>query len=202
MNNYHHGNLKQLLLEEGIKLLAEEGYNNFSLRKLARRCRVSHTSPYRHFSDRNELILAIARDVQDKFNTALRDALNSTEGTQTEKILAMGRGYVHFFLENPDFLELLFLTPELWDLSCGKHDHSDGSSLETYLAAVFQLLAERDSDFEGFSMDPSHLDGRIPGEALRPWCLVHGLTVLLVKKALPVSDPKAVDQLISQVLSV
>ena len=58
---------------------------------------VSHTSPYRHFSDKNELILAIARDVQDKFNTALRDALNSTDGTQTEKNSGDGAGVCSFF---------------------------------------------------------------------------------------------------------
>ena len=65
-----------------------------------------------------------------------------------------------------------------------------------------QLFAEKNSGIEGFSMDFSHLDGRIPGEALRPWCLVHGLTVLLVKKALPVSDPDAIDRLIDEILSV
>lgn len=41
----------------------------------------------------------------------------------------------------------------------------------------------------------------IPEDALKPWCLIHGLTVLLVKKALPVSSTDAVNVLIDQVLS-
>ena len=108
MKEYHHENLKQKLLDEGLKLLIEEGYEKFSLRKLARKCSVSHTSPYRHFKDKNELVLSIGREIQSKFNKALKKALDNTEGSQEEKIRAMGREYVYFFLSNPDFLELLF----------------------------------------------------------------------------------------------
>lgn len=198
MNEYHHGNLKQQLLNEGLKLLSEEGYEKFSLRKLARRCNVSHTSPYRHFSDKNELILTIAREIQSKFNRALKETYEKTQGSPEEKAKAMGRSYVHFFIENPDFLEVLFLTPEVMTISCGKHDHSDGSSFETYLSAILPLLSEgQNSDFP---LNHEGLDGRIPGEALRPWCLIHGLTVLIVKGVFPISDRKTIEKMIDEVL--
>ncbi len=201
MKNYHHGNLKQKLLDEGVRLLVEEGYEKFSLRKLAKRCSVSHASPYRHFSDKNELILAIGREVQNKFNNALKNALENAEGSQLDRIRAMGREYVYFFLSNPDFLELLFLTPELQDISCGKHEHPEGSSFETYLSEVLPLFEKYDPGLFRIPQDPSDQEVQIPGELLRPWCMIHGLTVLLVKKALPVRDKESLDILIDQVLT-
>ena len=101
MSEYHHGNLKQQLLDEGLKLLSEEGIKNFSIRKLARRCNVSHTSPYRHFSSKEELILAISQEIHAKFNTALKEGLDSVEGSLRDKLNAMGKAYVFFFLNNP-----------------------------------------------------------------------------------------------------
>ena len=46
---YHHGDLKTQLIREGLKLLDAEGYQGFTLRKVAKLCGVSQTAPYRHF---------------------------------------------------------------------------------------------------------------------------------------------------------
>lgn len=202
MKEYHHGNLKEQLLKEGLKLLTEEGYANFSMRKLSRRCKVSHTSPYRHFSDKEELIRTLAREIQDKFNKALKEGLDSVTGSSVDKVKAMGRAYVHFFLKNPDFLDLLFLTPELQNITTGKHEHPNGSSFETYLNAIL-AMGEASGEAIRIPHDPASPEqmNSIPGSALQPWCLIHGLTVLLVKKALPVTSNEAVDLLIDQVLN-
>lgn len=214
MSEYHHGNLKQQLLDEGLKLLREEGIDNFSLRKLARRCNVSHTSPYRHFSSKEDLILTLAGEIQKKFNTALKNGLASVEGSAIEKVKAMGKAYVHFFLDNPDFLDLLFLTPEIQEMATGKHKHGPDkeSSFTTYLTAVLSL--HESPRHEGSANDDKNIPleipedpgcteqmQAIPGGALQPWCLIHGLTVLLAKKALPIKGDHAIDQLIDQVLS-
>lgn len=203
MSEYHHGNLKQQLLDEGLKLLSEEGIKAFSLRKLARRCSVSHTSPYRHFSSKEELILSIAREIQRKFNTALKEGLASIEGSPEEKMNAMGKAYVYFFLDNPDYLDLLFLSPEIQEMVYGEHDHEEGgASFMTYLSAVLPTMEKADENIS-IPEDPSCVEQMqtIPGEALQPWCLIHGLTVLLVKKALPIQSKEAIEQLINQVLS-
>ena len=64
--NYHHENLKAELIKKGLKLLDEEGYENFSLRKVAKACSVSHTAPYRHFDSKDDLIMAIAIEAHHK----------------------------------------------------------------------------------------------------------------------------------------
>ena len=57
---YHHGNLREVLLESGLRLIAEVGPTGFTLRELARRAGVSHNAPYRHFRDRDDLMAAVA----------------------------------------------------------------------------------------------------------------------------------------------
>ena len=57
---YHHGNLREVLLESALRLIAEVGPTGFTLRELARRAGVSHNAPYRHFRDRDDLMAAVA----------------------------------------------------------------------------------------------------------------------------------------------
>ena len=57
---YHHGNLRQALLDAAIRLIAEVGPAGFTLREVARRAGVSHNAPYRHFQDRDDLMAAVA----------------------------------------------------------------------------------------------------------------------------------------------
>src|ERR1039458_3009864 len=68
---YHHGNLKQALLEAAIELIAETGPRGFTLREAARRAGVSHNAPYRHFRDRDDLLAAVATDGFDRLTRAM-----------------------------------------------------------------------------------------------------------------------------------
>lgn len=63
-DEYHHGDLKNALIEAGIEILAEEGVGGLSLRKAARRAGVSHAAPYAHFADKQALVAAISTEGQ------------------------------------------------------------------------------------------------------------------------------------------
>ena len=106
-DNYHHGNLKEALIEAGIKLINEEGESNLSLRKVASLCDVSHSAPYSHFKDKEELIEAIKNSVTNKFMEELNKAINSAKSAE-EAILNMGKSYIIFFINNPDYFKFLF----------------------------------------------------------------------------------------------
>lgn len=201
MKDYHHGNLKEVLLEEGLVLLTEEGYRNFSLRKLARRCKVSHSSPYRHFANKEELIKAISTRVNKEFNQALKASIEQETGSPQDVLNALGRGYVYFFLDNPGYLDILFLSPEIQHLVHCAGKKGQGDSFITYLSTVVPTIGEiGNKQAENVTETESLVPGEITGDVLQPWCLIHGLTVLLVKNAIPISDRDKLDHLIEQVI--
>ena len=53
--HYHHGNLKNELIEVGIKIISEEGFDHLSLRNISKQCGVSHNAIYRHFDDKEQM---------------------------------------------------------------------------------------------------------------------------------------------------
>lgn len=59
---YHHGDLKNTLIQAGVEILSEEGVGALSLRKVAQRAGVSHNAPYFHFVDKQALIAAISTE--------------------------------------------------------------------------------------------------------------------------------------------
>ena len=78
-DNYHHGNLRQALIDAGIKIINEKGEDNLSLRKVAALCNVSHAAPYAHFKDKDELIEAIKSSVLNSYGSAVRSGRRRTE---------------------------------------------------------------------------------------------------------------------------
>ena len=106
-DSYHHGNLRQALIEAGIKIINESGEENLSLRKVAALCNVSHAAPYAHFKNKDELLEAIKNSVTERF---MEELLNAVEGKPTadQAIIAMGRTYIQFFSSNPDYFAFIF----------------------------------------------------------------------------------------------
>ena len=47
--SYHHGNLREELIEKGIEMINEAGEEKLSLRKVAKMCGVSNAAPYTYF---------------------------------------------------------------------------------------------------------------------------------------------------------
>ena len=106
-DNYHHGNLRQALIDTGIRIINEKGEDNLSLRGVAAECGVSRSAPYAHFKDKEELIDAIKNSVNERFTEELKSACEGT-GSADEAMIAMGRAYIDFFRRNPDYYTFLF----------------------------------------------------------------------------------------------
>ena len=106
-DSYHHGNLRQALIDAGIKIINENGEENLSLRKVAAACDVSDAAPYAHFKDKEELIDAIKENVTERFMEKLVEAVED-KPTADAAIIAMGRAYITFFSKNPDYFIFLF----------------------------------------------------------------------------------------------
>ena len=106
-DTYHHGNLREALIEAGIRIINESGEDALSLRKVASACDVSHAAPYAHFRDKDELIEAIKKSVTAQLMGELEDAVSAAANSEIA-IVSMGKRYVSFFHSNPDYYKFLF----------------------------------------------------------------------------------------------
>ena len=151
---YHHGSLRQVLIEEGRSLLAERGVAAVTLRELARRAGVSHAAPLRHFSDREALLDAIAARGFDELTAALVSADVPTD--LHERLSIYSHTHVHFAVTNAALMELMFSR----DLNPG----SGGAAAQS--AARFFTLGARllgESDPQALGPLPYLLTGMLEG---------------------------------------
>ncbi|MEM9105249.1 MAG: TetR/AcrR family transcriptional regulator [Pseudomonadota bacterium] len=98
---YHHGNLREVLIERATATIHEKGVAALSLRALAREIGVSHAAPMRHFPTRDALLAAIA---QHGITSLLKSATRQVDNddlTSLEKLQAMAIGYVTWANANP-----------------------------------------------------------------------------------------------------
>ena len=106
--NYHHGNLREALVSEGVKLIEEKGVNGLTLREIGVRAGVSRTAAYRHFSDKSDLLAAIGEAAFTEFAAALQTARDHAEGNYYVRLDAMGRAYLKFAAEHRAYYEVMF----------------------------------------------------------------------------------------------
>ena len=107
---YHHKDLRNALIETGIKLVSAEGINAFSLRKVAAACGVSHAAPYSHFQNKEELLEAMQLFITDRFSKQLESTVQKNNNV-AEILKDMGIAYVSFFVENPAYFQFYILNP-------------------------------------------------------------------------------------------
>jgi AcrR family transcriptional regulator len=130
--SYHHGDLRQELLRSAKQLIAEAGIDNLSLRRLAERAGVSRTAPYHHFSDKNDLLCAIAAEGFRRRHQTAAAEFDDPSKTMLQKFHDYVNGYIQFAVDGPEEYELMFgrsiwkqqnSTEELRDLAypCFQH---------------------------------------------------------------------------------
>lgn len=182
--NYHHNNLKAELIEKGLKLLDEEGYDGFSLRKVAKACNVSQTAPYRHFRNKDELIFAIGNEAMNKFGQSLQEAVDKYPHDPRSQIKEMGCSYIKFFTENPEYLRLIFLSDidKRINSNCDKIDEFVNKENDVH---PFQILYKAVEGFKNGvhnditdSMDKDSI-------LLYCWGLVHGISIIITRGEFP-----------------
>jgi AcrR family transcriptional regulator len=109
-STYHHGNLKEVLLEAARKLIEEHGAFGFSLTEAARLAGVSPAAPYRHFRDRDALLAEVARHGFERFAARLDMAWNNGVPTPLSAFDALGKAYLAFARDEPASYAVMFET--------------------------------------------------------------------------------------------
>lgn len=105
---YHHGNLKEALLQAALGLIAEKGPGGFTFADAARMAGVSPAAPYRHFRDRDELLSNIAQRGFELFEQVLTKAWDDGRPDTVTAFMRVGRAYLAFARSEPAYYSAMF----------------------------------------------------------------------------------------------
>lgn len=105
---YHHGNLRQALVEAALQLIAEQGPNGFTLSEAAKTADVTPAAVYRHFAGREDLIAEVARQGYDIFAALMEFAYNNGQPSALAAFEATGRAYLAFARKYPGHYMAMF----------------------------------------------------------------------------------------------
>ncbi|MFK7984595.1 MAG: TetR/AcrR family transcriptional regulator [Sandaracinaceae bacterium] len=181
-SRYHHGDLRAALLHAAVEVLRERGVAGLSLRECARRAGVSHAAPYRHFSNKDALMVAIAAE-GFRWLVAMGEKAMADLTDTRERLDAYGVAYVRFAILHPEHHRLMFAS-ELDSSAATPEDLADAD-------AAFELLQRLAGDVAGPEEDSLLA-------AVAFWSLVHGLSMLILDGRIPpehIADEAQVDAL-------
>ncbi len=105
---YHHGNLRQALIDAALTLIAEQGPTGFTLSEAAKAADVTPAAVYRHFAGRDDLIAEVARQGYDIFAALMEFAFNNGQPTALAAFEATGRAYLAFARKYPGHYMAMF----------------------------------------------------------------------------------------------
>ncbi len=105
---YHHGNLKEALIQAALDLIAQKGPAGFTFAEAARWAGVSPAAPYRHFRDREDLLVDVARRGFEQFAQALASAWDEGRPTPFAAFERVGRAYLDFARREPAYYSAMF----------------------------------------------------------------------------------------------
>lgn len=185
---YHHKDLKKQLIEEGSALLAEVGYNDFSLRQVSKILGVSHAAPYRHFKNKEELVVTIVEKGLDKFYDYLYSSVLKYPDAPLKQLREMGKQYILFSVRNRDLVKIIFFNKENKDLAKKIRSKNSYQLLVNVINECTSKKLIRTSNSELVS--------------LLIWGEVHGLSCLLMEDNVPFKGKLEdfVDQLVDGIL--
>jgi AcrR family transcriptional regulator len=164
---YHHGNLKEALIRAALELIAQKGPAGFTFAEAARSAGVSPAAPYRHFRDRDELLVDVARRGFDLFTQALLGAWDEGRPDAFTAFGRVGRAYLDFARTEPAYYSAMF------EVGVPPDTNSELREAGERAFAVLRMAAEK-------------LIARVPPErrppalmmALHVWALSHGIASL------------------------
>jgi len=104
---YHHGNLRPALVAAALREIAHEGRDGFSLRGVARRAGVSAAAVYRHFVDKEDLLVAVAGECAERLGAAMTEAVANAPSDPLSRFRATGIAFVRFAVAHPEHFRAL-----------------------------------------------------------------------------------------------
>lgn len=186
-NSYHHGDLRRALIDAGLAATRVRGATALGLRDLTRQVGVSPNAAYRHFADRQALLAAVAREIQDRMAEQMRARMAAPgdvdpRGRARLRLRGVGLGYIAFAVAEPGWFGTAFFGPGAApeDVLHDAHDR---------VPPPFALLVE---SLDGMVEEGELSRERRDGAEWSCWSTVHGFAELVVHGPLRGQSPEQV----------
>jgi AcrR family transcriptional regulator len=170
IKSYHHGNLAHDIVQTAVVLIEKQGIEHLSLRHAAALCGVSATAVYRHFANKEDLLLACATEGEARLARAMRQP---TKGLRRE-LEQIGIGYLKFAYKHPKLFAFMFT--------------ADLSRASAAQVAVFLESYQHLRDVVDRGVDDGIFGGSVDMVTAKAWSLVHGLASLVIAGQIPVRN--------------
>ncbi|MCM0606991.1 MAG: TetR/AcrR family transcriptional regulator [Xanthomonadaceae bacterium] len=170
---YHHGNLRETLIQGALKFLEKNPLENLSLNTLAIRAGVSQAAPYRHFKNRNELLAAISQQGFEIKMKYMLEAFIKNRKKPKELLHGCAQSYFKMGLSHPQHFKLMLSSTVCPSPEYPELEKAAGLTF-ALLKKVIELLQKEGIVGPG---DPYH-------KSMHCWAMVNGFTTLFVERRL------------------
>ncbi|WP_025037357.1 TetR/AcrR family transcriptional regulator [Bradyrhizobium sp. DOA9] len=167
---YHHGALREALLQAAERVLERDGLAGLTLRAVAREAGVSHAAPTHHFGDLTGLLSELAAVGFRQFNVVMATSCDAAT-TPLEAALARPKAYIAYAQAHPGMYGIMFRTERLDYSRPSLHEAAEASFAG--LANAIGMMRQEQISGDALTLNQ--------GAAIaRAWSLVHGFTMLLL----------------------
>ena len=173
---YHHGDLRRALIDQALRTIDTHGVDGLTLRGVGESLGVSRTALYRHFSDKQSLVAAVAREGFHAFRLALVGAWTEA-GRGQQGFDAMGEAYLRFAVEHPAHYRVMFGR----FVESKRRDPDMLEAADGAFQALVDALAELQREGLARQDDPVV-------QARFVWSVVHGVAMLTIDGQLGEGD--------------
>jgi len=167
---YHHGNLREALIQAALDLIAAKGPAGFTFAEAARSAGVSPAAPYRHFRDRDALMADVARQGFERFEAFLKTAWNDGRPDKMTALGNLGKAYLAFARTEPAYYSAMF------EAGVPSEDHPELRQASDRAFAIVRKAAEALCAGAPSESRPPALM-----VALHIWSLAHGIASLFAR---------------------
>lgn len=175
---------RRLILQSAMKLFTREGYENISLRHIAKEIDYSPAAIYRYFKDKNEILHALHTEGFELLYAEQQKVLAIAD--PVERLQQHGEVYIRFALENPEYYDLMFIVrgpaetireTKEWEVGLRSYDCLR-QNVQACIAAG--TLPDIHPDVAAFSL----------------WSHVHGMASLVIRDRCVMFPPEAMQQIV------